>query len=195
MQSELKEVINHTFFDGEILKLNDYKLIVKTGVGKVNAAYALTKALIEHKVDYIVNLGFAGATKPYHVGDVVLVTEARYHDFNLTMFGYDKGQVPGLPSTFETSSKILQLAHEKLNSLKEAKLYTGDMFMTDTNDEQFLVDMEGAALYHIAHKHQVPILSIKVVSDVLGSDQHIEKFVDFSNKEGPMLIKEIYHCL
>jgi adenosylhomocysteine nucleosidase len=44
--------------------------------------------------------------------------------------------------------------------------------------------MEGAALYHVAYKHQVPIISIKVVSDVLGSDQHIKKFVDFSNEEG-----------
>jgi adenosylhomocysteine nucleosidase len=39
--------------------------------------------------------------EPFEVGDVVVVKEVSYHDFNLTMFGYEKGQVPGLPSIFE----------------------------------------------------------------------------------------------
>jgi adenosylhomocysteine nucleosidase len=195
MQSELDKVTEVPIHNGEALRLDDQHLILKTGVGKVNAAYALSKTLALHKVDYVINLGFAGATYPFEVGDVVVIDEASYHDFDLTMFGYEMGQVPGMPPKFDSDLTLLKLMKHKISHLKEAKLYTGDTFVTKNSNEHFLVDMEGAALYHVAYQYGIPIISIKVVSDVLGSNEHLEKFKNFANEKGPLMIRDIYHCL
>jgi adenosylhomocysteine nucleosidase len=175
-------------------KKSDHDLII-TGVGKVNAAATLSRYLSSHTVDCIVNLGFAGATHPYQVGDLVIIEEASYHDFNLTMFGYEKGQVPGMPPQFHSDSKLKQHLKSRIMHAKTGILYTGDVFMTEIQPGRFLVDMEGAALYHVAHMHQIPIISVKVVSDVIGSEKHIEQYQQFEEHQGAQALLKVYQML
>ncbi len=169
--------------------------LIITGIGKVNAAATLSAYLSTHHVDGIVNLGFAGATQPYQIGDLVIIDKASYHDFDLTMFGYEKGQVPGMPSQFHSDHQLIQFLSSRIHSTKTGHLFTGDVFMTEIKPESFIVDMEGAALYHVAHIFKIPIISVKVISDVIGSEKHLEQYQRFEEHQGALALLHIYQSL
>jgi adenosylhomocysteine nucleosidase len=186
MQEETKYIMHQD--------LSGVALLI-TGIGKVNAASKLSGYLATHDVEAIVNLGFAGASAPYHIRDLVIVKEATYHDFDLTFFGYEKGQVPGMPARYPSDAHLLDTYQKLLTNAKEGRLYTGDYFMTEQKADAFLVDMEGAALYQVAYQYQVPIISIKVISDLLGMEQHHDHYKKFESNEGAQALLEIFQCL
>ncbi len=181
MQEEAELILKHP--------LSNIKVIL-TGVGKVNAASKLTEAILTHKVDKILNLGFAGASGDFNVGDIVYVKRAMYHDFDLTLFGYQKGQVPGYPSYFITDEAWG--FHKDPVSYKSSDLYTGDYFATEHYNQNCLYDMEGTALFQVAHRFNIPILSIKVVSDLIGSASHFESYRRFEASEGAKRLFDVY---
>jgi adenosylhomocysteine nucleosidase len=186
MEEEAKEILKNQ-------SLN--KKVLLTGIGKVNAASQLSAFVATNEVDAIYNLGFAGASKPYKVGDVVLIEQASYHDFDLTLFGYKKGQVPGFPEVFQSSSVLMDEMKSKLIKIQTGQLFTGDYFMTEEKDESFVVDMEGAALYHVAHSKNIPIISIKVISDVMGMENHFDSYKEFESEFGANKLLEIYRLI
>ena len=183
MESEMK---------GIVLNPHPKIKIVQTGVGKVNASYVLSRELAKHSYELILNLGLAGATNPFIPGDFVLIKDATYHDFDLTMFGYQKGQVPGYPTQFQSDPLWMNKIIEKVKGLKIGSLYTGDCFMTKGFSDHMVFDMEGAALYQVAHAYQVPIVSLKVISDIVGSQEHIQNYTHFESQQGAFKLLEIY---
>ncbi len=180
----------------EVKAIKDYHIenveLLLTGIGKVNAAAKLSGFLATHSVEAIYNIGFAGASNAYEVGDLIMIEQATYHDFDLTFFGYEKGQVPGLPAYFKSDINLMHQFKKLFQEVKTGNLFTGDYFMTEKKDHPFVVDMEGTALYQVAYQHQVPIISLKVVSDVLGMDHHHESYKKFESDEGSKRLKEVY---
>src|SRR5690606_22914425 len=72
-------------------------VLLRSGIGKVNAAMSTAILLERFKPDYVINTGSAGGFNPdLNVGDVVISTEVRHHDVDVTAFGYEYGQVPQL---------------------------------------------------------------------------------------------------
>ena len=180
----------------EIIKDSHRQLkIIQTGVGKVNAAASLSFELAKHPYDMIINLGVAGATKPFIPGDVVLIEKAKYHDFDLTMFNYAHGQVPGYPEYFLSDENLAKKLMRIIPQLKKGVLYTGDRFMTGKTDENMVFDMEATALYHVAYKHKIPMVSIKVISDIVGEQDHIENYIRFESQQGALKIQTIYNYI
>lgn len=169
--------------------------VLITGIGKVNAASKLTEALIKNDVKAIYNVGFAGASHHYEVGDVIVIEHARYHDFDLSIFGYEKGQVPHFPTQFTSDDNLLKAALKRLPGAKKGDLYTGDYFMTDPVDMPYVVDMEGASLYQVAYMKKVPIVSIKIISDIVGMDNHYENYKVFEKEKGARAIQKIVNDL
>lgn len=177
----------------EILQDSIYKNdLIITGIGKTNAAMKLTEYLSQHDVDYIVNIGFAGGNIAYEVNDVVIVNHASYHDFDLRLFGYKKGQVPGYPEIFSSNSYLLDKINNALPHAKMGHLYTGDYFMTDRVDEPAVFDMEGTSLYQVAWHFKVPIISVKLISDVIGMDDHYNSYKSFEQTQGAKMLHDIY---
>ena len=162
-----------------------------SGVGKVAAAHRLSSIIATYQVDKIYNLGVAGATKPYQQGDTVLIESAMYHDFDLTMFDYEKGQVPGCPPQFKSSPELIDKASSQM-VLKKANLLTGDCFMTNQLPGSYAVDMEGAALYHVAFLEDKPIVSVKVISDIMGMESHLESYQAFEASKGAELLLKVF---
>ena len=185
MKEEVKEILKHPHKDVDVLL---------TGIGKVNAAAQLAKYLSKHQVKAIYNLGFAGASSHFNVSDVIVIEKALYHDFDLTLFGYQKGQVPGFEPSFVSDPSLFTNITSWKN-IKSSTLYTGDYFMTETKEIPFVVDMEGAALYQTAKIFNIPIISVKVVSDVLGMDKHYENYKAFEKEEGSKKLLNIYQKL
>lgn len=185
MHEEVSEILKHPHPGVDVLI---------TGIGKVNAAAQLSKYLATHQVKSIYNLGFAGASSHFQVSDVIAIEKAIYHDFDLSLFGYEKGQVPGFKPFFLSDPMMLNNIFQWHN-VKVSTLYTGDYFMTETKKTPFVVDMEGAALYQTAKMFNIPIISIKVISDILGMDKHYENYKAFESEKGALQLLEIYQKL
>lgn len=182
MASEVKEITP--------LKIPNVDTLI-TGIGKVNAAMKLAAYLEKHSVSLIINLGFVGGNG-FALNDIVVIDNATYHDFDLSMFGYQKGQVPHYPAVFETDNALLEKIYKTLDKAKKGRLLTGDRFMMETIKTPAVFDMEGAAYYQVAHTYQIPIVSVKLVSDVIGEDQHLETYQTFEQTVGAHQLKEIF---
>ena len=92
--------------------LNDTEVvIVQSGIGKVAAALATALLIDKFSPDYVVNTGSAGGfDQSLKVGDVVISSEVRYHDVDLTVFGYEIGQLPANPATFIPHPELVEEA-------------------------------------------------------------------------------------
>ncbi len=129
--------------------------VVLTGIGKVEAAVATSRAIAEHRPDLVVNVGTAGALRA-GVSGVFAPSTVLNHDLS--------------------AAAIRALGHDAVDELGLADgdgtvLATGDLFVTDpaVRDEigrrADLVDMEGFAVARVCAAAGVPVRLVKVVSD------------------------------
>lgn len=182
---EVMEDVNITkaasmeFYEG---RLNGARaVVVKAGVGKVNAA-CCTQALIDHfPVSCVINTGIAGSLKAeIDIGDVVLATDAVEHDMDVAALGYAPGKIPDMDvESFEADEKLRKIAKEsceKVNpdiSVYEGRVVTGDQFISSKEKKAWLTEtfggccaeMEGAAIAHAAYLNQIPFLIVRAISD------------------------------
>lgn len=136
---------------------NHNKLI--TGIGKVAAAYALTKAIHTQKPKLIVNLGSAGSNF-FRRGTVVCCTQFIQRDMDVRPLGFDLYETPlsGIPPVLSYGLKM--------EGLPEGICGTGDHFDTNHSTTAYnLVDMEAYALALVAMKENIPFLCLKYISD------------------------------
>ncbi|MDX8341928.1 5'-methylthioadenosine/S-adenosylhomocysteine nucleosidase [Rossellomorea sp. YZS02] len=193
--------------------MNDKEVILlRSGIGKVNAAMS-TAVLLQHfKPDFIINTGSAGGFDPsLNVGDVVISTEVRHHDVDVTAFGYEYGQVPQLPAAFTADEKLKQTAIDSVRELGDVQVVsgliaTGDSFMNDPKRVEAIrdkftglqaVEMEAAAIAQVAHQFGVPFVIIRSLSDIAGKesdvsfDQYLEKAALHSAKMVMSIVKSV----
>lgn len=129
------------------------------GIGKVNAAFHLTRRIMENRPRLIINLGSAGSTK-FKRGEVVCCTKFIQRDMDVTGLGFKKYETP-----FSEIDAVLCYGL-RLAGLPEATCGTGDNFeMAHTSSEYDVLDMEAYALALIAMKEQIPFLCLKYISD------------------------------
>jgi len=132
-------------------------------IGKVSAAMTLTKVLEQYQIDVIINTGLAGSLSPHlEFGDVVVVEHTVEHD---GLIEWDDEAQTRLYPLFD----LITVEHPEL---KHGVLVTGDQFVASGSTREILqakggqlVDMEWAALAKVAHHYDIPLLSIKVISD------------------------------
>ena len=137
------------FYEG---RLNGARaVVVKAGVGKVNAA-CCTQALIDHfPVSCVINTGIAGSLKAeIDIGDVVLATDAVEHDMDVAALGYAPGKIPDMDvESFEADEKLRKIAKEsceKVNpdiSVYEGRVVTGDQFISSKEKKAWLTETYG----------------------------------------------------
>lgn len=135
-----------------------------TGIGKVNAAYELTKAIQYKRPSLVVNLGSAGSNY-FQRGEVVCCTKFVQRDMDVRGLGYELYETPlsGLPPVLEYG-----LAME---GIREGVCGTGDNFeMGHAVTAYNIVDMEAYALAMITMKENIPFLCLKYISD--GADDN-----------------------
>lgn len=173
---------------------DDNVYYLKTGIGKVNAASSLTKFLENHDIDQIINIGLAGSVSNHDVLDVVIIKQAYYHDVDATLFGYPKYQVPGMPLAYESDPQLLETC-KKISFQSIDTLYTGDQFITQKMHFEGVVDMEGAALYQVAYMYHKPIVSIKVVSDVIGKKSYQSFEMNQGSERIANIVKQLKEVL
>ncbi|MDE7043570.1 MAG: 5'-methylthioadenosine/S-adenosylhomocysteine nucleosidase, partial [Acetatifactor sp.] len=98
------------FFEGS---LNGAQaVIVRSGVGKVNAALCVQILVDLFEVTHIINTGVAGSLNAkLDIGDILISRDALHHDVDATIFGYKPGEVPQLGiREFPADERLMQLA-------------------------------------------------------------------------------------
>ncbi|MEK3797863.1 5'-methylthioadenosine/S-adenosylhomocysteine nucleosidase [Peribacillus sp. FSL H8-0477] len=180
-------------------------ILLKSGIGKVNAAMSTAILAEKFKPDAIINTGSAGGYNPsLNVGDVVISTEVRHHDVDVTIFGYEYGQVPQLPAAFVSDSKLFSIAEEAAKEITDVQvgkglIVTGDSFMNDPVRVDFVrgkftdlyaVEMEAAAIAQVAYQFSIPCVIIRSLSDIAGKESNIsfDEFLETAGRNSAQLI-------
>ena len=173
---------NLTFFEGTLDGVS--VVIVRSGVGKVNAALCAQRLALQFGVTCVINTGIAGAmAKGLRVLDFVASTDALYHDMDATGFGYKKTEVPQMEcSDFLADKTMIQAAQKAFPLLPEAqghklitgRIASGDQFISDKVIKEQIkdccdpacVEMEGAAIAHACYLNKIPFVIIRCMSDM-----------------------------
>ena len=156
-------------------------VVVRSGIGKVNAGICAQILADVFSVEAIINTGIAGSlNKDINIGDIVLSTDVVQHDMDATGFGYRKGQIPQMPVFyFAADEKLRQLAAEVCREVNpdiqvfEGRIASGDQFVCDQGVKDGIVsefaayatEMEGAAIGQAAYLNEIPFLVIRAISD------------------------------
>jgi len=188
-------------------------IILQSGIGKVNAAVGTAILLERHQPDAIINTGSAGGfATDLAIGDVIISDEVRHHDVDAVVFGYELGQVPGMPAAYHADSRLRDIARGAIAALgevnvREGMIATGDAFMADpervaTTRTQFptmlAVEMEGAAIAQTCYLYDCPFVVIRALSDIPGSgNNHLsfEQFLDIAADHSSRMVDQMLIAL
>lgn len=182
--TQLSEIsIAHVKFYTGILQEKEV-VITQSGIGKVNAAISTTLLINKFKPDIIINTGSAGALdESLNVGDVLINDDLKYHDADATAFGYEFGQIPQMPATFESSKslieKVSQVVQQQKLSAKVGLIVSGDSFIGSVEQRQKIkkvfpnamaVEMEATAIAQTCYQFKVPFVVVRAVSDLANGE-------------------------
>lgn len=178
-QVENKKIASMEFWKGKVKERE--VVVVRSGIGKVNAAICTQIMADVYHVDAVINTGIAGSLNAdINIGDIVLSTDAVEHDMDAVTFGYPLGQVPRMDTfSFKADERLRKIAKEtclRVNpdvEVFEGRVVSGDQFVSDKAKKEWLIEnfagycteMEGAAIAHAAYLNDVPFLIIRAISD------------------------------
>lgn len=204
--ARMSTIANCEFIEGEI---NEHEVVlVKSGIGKVNAAMATTLLLQTFKPEVVLNTGSAGGfLETLEVGTVVISDEVRHHDVDVTVFNYEHGQVPGQPAAYKADPKLVSLAVAAVEEIGKhphatGLIASGDSFMSDEEHvgkvkELFplmiAAEMEAAAVAQVCHQFEVPFVVIRALSDIAGKESSIsfEEFLPVAARHSTDIVLRV----
>jgi len=189
--------------------------ILLCGIGKVNAAVGCALLIQQFKPDCVINTGSAGGIHPeLKVGDAIISTGLVYHDVDVTAFNYLPGQLPKQPQIFPVDENLVKTAEDAVDELKREKILpdsfnhcrgligSGDVFLHKPENiacvrrifpDVTAVEMEGAAIAHCCHLFSVPVLVIRALSDVAGTESPVsfDEFLPVASKHSAHIVMRI----
>ena len=156
-------------------------VVVRSGIGKVNAGICAQILADKFAVDILINTGIAGSLDAtIDIGDMVISTDLVEHDMDATIFGDPLGQVPRMdtfafPADAELVKKAVAANEEANPDIKTftGRIVSGDQFVSSSEVKDKLVknfqakctEMEGAAIAHAAYLNKISCVIIRAISD------------------------------
>ena len=179
-------------------------VLVKSGIGMVNASITTTLLFKEFGVDKILFSGVAGSlNRNVNVGDIVIADSLVEYLFEATEFGYDIGTIPRMDTSIFRSDILLNKIKNILenDNIYYGKILSGDKFVSNLSEKEKLgltfnalaVDMESASVAHCAHVLGIEFAIIRSISDSLNSSSVMEytKFVNLAANNSKNIILKI----
>lgn len=191
MEAEIKNILSHlseisesvkagmVFTEGKIGNID--AVIVRSGVGKVNAALCAQILIDCFHITHLINSGIAGSlNNDIEIGDVVVSTDAVMHDMDATAFGYAAGETPGMRTcAFEADQNLRTMITDAIRAVApkihvfEGRIATGDQFISDSQLKNRIrklfgaecTEMEGAAIAQAAFVNGIPFVIVRYISD------------------------------
>lgn len=187
-QPEVHQKAGMKFYKGKLAGCE--AVVVRSGVGKVNAAVCAQILIDDFSVDRIVNTGIGGSLQDkIDIGDLVISSDTLEHDMDATGFGYAPGVIPQMDcSTFTADETLIALAKECCGQVNPdihtfvGRIVSGDAFISDKEKKAWLsetfhglcTEMEGAAIAHTAYLNKIPFLIIRAISDKADDSAHMD---------------------
>ena len=173
------EIAEMEFCEGTLGDQN--VVIVKCGMGKVNAGVCANTLINDFNCTKIINTGVAGSLDAQiDIGDIVVSTDAVQHDFDVEAIGYQKGEIPytglyAFPADDALRAAAVEAVSESAPDIHvfEGRVCSGDQFIsTKEQKEKILSDfggmcceMEGAAIAQVCYLNSTPYVVIRAISD------------------------------
>ncbi len=167
------------FYEGKLG--NADVVVVKCGIGKINAALCVQILADVFSVTHVINTGVAGSLNvKLDIGDILISRDALHHDMDVTIFGYALGEVPQMGfREFVADETLVQLAKttcEEVNPdlhVVVGRVVSGDQFISSKEVKEHLIstfqgdcaEMEGASVAHGAYLNNIPFVIIRAISD------------------------------
>lgn len=216
----LKEQMNMTKVQ-TIASMNFYEgtyhqkpvVIVRSGIGKVNAAVCTQILIDRFGVGMVINTGIAGSLQAQiNIGDIVVSTEALQHDMDATGFGYAPGVIPQMDlSVFPADLSLIELAvsmcHEVNPDIQihPGRIVSGDQFISHHDKKEFIksnfaglcTEMEGAAIAQSAWLNHIPFVILRAISDKADGSAQMDygEFEAKAAKHSFQLVDAMLMCL
>ena len=204
---EEETIYNLIFYKGNINKAK--YILVKSGVGKVNAARTTQMLIDNFKVKSVINTGSAGGINDnLKIGDIVIGEKLVQHDFDVTVFDREKGFIPETGKFFESDKILIDNIKQALENINEdfnihiGTIATGDTFLTDINKKENIklefnadcVEMEGAAIAQTCMLCNVSFVVIRGISDVPNGENYIDfnEYLDMISRRVANLITKLF---
>lgn len=164
-----------------------------------------TILLHEFKPDVVINTGSAGGyDEALEVGAVVISDEVRHHDVDVTIFGYEIGQMAGMPAAYKSDERLMKVAEEAVKAVGEHQygiglICSGDAFMNDPVRVEAVrhhfpqmkaVEMEAAAVAQVCYQFATPFVVIRALSDIAGKESNIsfDEFLPVAAKHSTQVV-------
>ena len=172
------EKAGSTFYEGTLEGLD--VAVVQCGVGKVNAAICAQMLCDLFAVTHIVNTGIAGSLNAeLDIGDLVVSSDAMYHDMDAVHFGYEFGKGPGMDTVaFPADKAMIDYAFAAAEAVNPGhtrigRVASGDQFVAEkavkeriiANTQGLCTEMEGAAIAQTAYRNGIPFVILRAISD------------------------------
>ena len=152
--------------------------IVRTGVGPVNAAHAVTMSLLETGARSIIVCGVGGAypASGLAIGDVVCAASECYGDLGATSpSGFLDMKALGFPIVEKPTPLFNELPMQVFPAERRVPFVTVSCCTgTDAAAREIekrtagaVENMEGAAIAHVAHLHGVPVGEVRAISNIV----------------------------
>ena len=198
----------HSLYNLKIYECKNEKVdcfLVESGIGKVNAARTAQILIDKMNVDYVLNVGVAGSiSREIKKCDIVIADKLVQHDFDFTLFNYEKGEIPNVGRYINGDKELVKLAR-KINietNLTVGTISSGDIFISDQKmgekiNKKFnalCVEMEGAAIAQVCYLSQIPFLVVRAISDSpYDKDNHItfEEFLKISSSMAAKFVEQL----
>ena len=179
---------NMEFFEGRLCGME--AVVVKCGVGKVNAAVCTQILADQFQIDAVINTGVAGSLdSSIDIGDFVISTDVLHHDMDVQGLGYQPGQIPGIKVlAFPADERLIRAAQEACRrecpdqKAFPGRVVSGDQFVESKEKKEYLVsqfsglctEMEGAAIAQASWLNQLPFVVIRAISDKADESSHMD---------------------
>jgi adenosylhomocysteine nucleosidase len=210
---EIKNTGGFDFYSGTLQ--GKPAVLLRCGIGKVNAAVGCALLINGYRPDLVINTGSAGGIGPdLKFGDAIISDGLVYHDVDVTAFNYAPGQIPGQPQIFPVPEDLIRRAELAVDELKAEKILpgdfnhrrgligSGDTFMYDPEriaavrgvfPQMKAVEMEGAAIAHCCRLFSVPVLIIRALSDIAGTESPVafNEFLPVASKHSAEIVRHI----
>ena len=182
-------------------------VVVKCGMGKVNAGICAHTLINRYGVSEVINTGVGGSLdNRIDIGDIVVSTDAVQHDFDVRVIGFQRGEIPytGLyafpadPSLIEAAIKAVRDTAPEVKVF-EGRVCSGDQFIASSEQKKTIIDnfgglcceMEGAAIAQTCYLNQTPYVIIRAISDKADHSEEVsfEKFAEAAGKHCAAIVK------
>jgi adenosylhomocysteine nucleosidase len=194
--------------------MNDKEIVVvRCGIGKVNAAVCTQILVNQFDVKCIINTGVAGGLYPeINIGDIVISSDTVEHDMDASAVGNPRGEIPRMNKTyFEADKRLVEIAQNAAKNLAGdhkvfvGRIASGDQFISSIKVKEeiystftaYCAEMEGAAIAHTCYLNQIPFVIIRAISDKAdhSADVNFEEFVNVAAKNASKMIEGIIEDL